>query len=164
MDDGWWIADIVEDALGPEVKAGTACDRALVIPDTGSDLELGHGFLAAFFFAKTDVLWLEGCAAWVSCEGADTVDVEEDDPSEEEELDRWICFLDMNIRDTSSVFTEDRGPCPPSPELYHPKRGPDCTLGGDATAVMEKDDVVYDRMGIPRDGGPRRSQMSRYSQ
>lgn len=45
----------------------------------------------------------------------------------------------MNIRDTSSGFTEDRVPCPPLPELYHPKRDPDCTLGGDATAVMESD-------------------------
>lgn len=45
----------------------------------------------------------------------------------------------MNIRDTSSVSIEERAPCPPLPELYHPNRGPDCTLGGDATAVMEKD-------------------------
>lgn len=44
----------------------------------------------------------------------------------------------MNIRDTSSVSIEDRAPCPPLLELYHPNRGPDCTLGGDATAVMEK--------------------------
>jgi len=50
-----------------------------------------------------------------------------------------MCFLGINIRDTSSVFIEDRAPCPPSPVLYHPKRDPDCTLGGDATAVMEKD-------------------------
>lgn len=45
----------------------------------------------------------------------------------------------MNIRDTSSAFTEDRAPSPPLLELYHPKRDPDSTLGGDATAVMEKD-------------------------
>lgn len=133
MGEGWWMADIVEDAVGPDEKAGTAWDRALLTPDTGSALELGHGLLAAFFFgfANTDTLLLGVWAALVSGEGADTVDVE-DDPSEEEEFDRWICFRGMNIRDTSSA---------PSPELYHPKRGPDCTLGGDATAVMEKDAV-----------------------
>lgn len=68
-----------------------------------------------------------------------TVDVEVDDPSEEEELDRWRVFCGINIRDTSSAFTEDKPSCPPLPVLYHPKRGPDCTLGGDATAVMEND-------------------------
>jgi hypothetical protein len=65
--------------------------------------------------------------------------VVEDDPIEEEEFDRWTCFRDINIRDTSSALTEDNAPCPPLPELYHPKRDPDSTLGGDATAVMEKD-------------------------
>lgn len=45
----------------------------------------------------------------------------------------------MNMRETSSAFIEDRGPCPPLPGSYHPKRDPDCTLGGEATAVMEKD-------------------------
>lgn len=45
----------------------------------------------------------------------------------------------MNMRETSSAFMEDKAPWPPLPELYHPKRGPDCTLGGDATAVMGKD-------------------------
>jgi hypothetical protein len=54
-----------------------------------------------------------------------------------------MCFRGINIRETSSAFTEDRAPCPPLPELYHPKRDPDCTLGGDATAVMEKDANVF---------------------
>lgn len=62
--------------------------------------------------------------------------MDEFDPNEEEEFDLWRLFRGINMRDTSSVFTEDRPPCPPSLELYHPKR-PDCTLGGDATAVME---------------------------
>lgn len=65
--------------------------------------------------------------------------MEEDDEREDEEFDRWTCFRGINIRDTSSAFTDDRAPSPPSPVLYHPKRDPDCTLGGDATAVMEKD-------------------------
>lgn len=40
------------------------------------------------------------------------------------------------MRETSSDFIEDRAPCPPLLEVYHPRR-PDCTLGGGATAVME---------------------------
>ena len=66
--------------------------------------------------------------------------VEDDEAREEEEFDRWTFFRGMNIRDISSAFTDDNAPCPLSPVLYHPKRDPDCTLGGDATAVMEKDD------------------------
>lgn len=50
MFEGWCIADIVEDALGPDENAGTAWVRAFVTPDTGSDLELGQGCLADFFF------------------------------------------------------------------------------------------------------------------
>lgn len=49
-------------------------------------------------------------------------------------------FRGINIRDTSSAFIEEvRAPCPPLPEAYHPRRGPDCTLGGDATAVMSRE-------------------------
>lgn len=44
------MADIVDDAVGPERNAGTAWDRVLVTPATGSDLELGQGLLAGFFF------------------------------------------------------------------------------------------------------------------
>jgi hypothetical protein len=43
------MADMVEDALGPDENAGTACDRAFVTPDTGSDLELGQGPFVDFF-------------------------------------------------------------------------------------------------------------------
>lgn len=50
----------------------------------------------------------------------------------------------MNMRETSSAFIEDRGPCPPLPGSYHPKRDPDCTLGGEATAVMEKDTTGWE--------------------
>lgn len=56
----------------------------------------------------------------------------------------------MNIRDTSSVSIEDRAPCPPLLELYHPNRGPDCTLGGDATAVMEKNAKKINRQSERR--------------
>jgi hypothetical protein len=64
---------------------------------------------------------LAPCPADDSCEEGDTVDVEDDEAMEEEELDRWICFRGMKMRDTSSAFTEGSAPCPPSPELYHPK-------------------------------------------
>lgn len=82
---------MVEDAEGPDEKAGTACDRVLVIPATGSDLELGQGFLAFFFFAAAILLLdspLAPCPEGGSCEEADTVDADEDDAMEEEELDR----------------------------------------------------------------------------
>lgn len=44
------MADMVDDAVGPEEKAGTACDRVFVTPDTGSAFELGQRFLVGFFF------------------------------------------------------------------------------------------------------------------
>jgi hypothetical protein len=131
---------MVEDAVGPDENAGTACDRVFVTPDTGSALELGQRLRGVFFFDdQVPASPPELCPAWASCWLLVTVDVEEFDAREEEELERWTCFRGINIRETSSAFTEDRAPCPPLPVLYHPKRDPDCTLGGDATAVMEKD-------------------------
>ena len=141
MDDGWCMADIVEDAVGPDEKAGIAWERAFVTPATGSALELGQGLRTGFFFDDhVPASVPEPCPACVSCEVLVTVVVEEFEPREEEEFDRWTCFRGINMRETSSAFTEDRESCPPLPLLYHPKRDPDCTLGGDATAVMEKDD------------------------
>jgi hypothetical protein len=44
------MADMDDEAEGPDGDADMACGRALVIPDTGSDLELGHKLLEGFFF------------------------------------------------------------------------------------------------------------------
>ena len=112
-----------------------------VTPETGSDLELGQIFLGGFFFEDQvlDSVLLEFCPAFEFCGLAATVEVEDLELTEEEELDLWMLFRGINTCDTSSASIEDRPPCPPLLELYHPKRGPDCTLGGDATAVMEKD-------------------------
>lgn len=63
-----------------------------------------------------------------------TVEVDDVD---EEEFERCMLFRGMNICDTSSAFMEPRGVCPLLEE-YHPRRGADCTLGGEATAVMRK--------------------------
>jgi hypothetical protein len=139
MDEGCWIADIADEAPALEKKAGFACDRAVLTPDTGSALELGQTRFEDFFlidqFAESPL----GCVASVLDGLAGMVEVDELDPTEEEEFDLCRLFRGMNIRETSSAFIEDRAPCPPLPESYHPKRGPVCTLGGDATAVMEKE-------------------------
>ena len=135
------MAVIVDAPVGPDEKAGTTWERVVVTPATGSAFELGQGFRTGFFF--DDHVFCsepEPCPAFVSWEllVVVTVEVEEFEPTEDEELERWSCFRGMKIRDTSSAFTEERDPCPPLPALYHPRRDPDCTLGGDATAVMEK--------------------------
>lgn len=65
-------------------------------------------------------------------------ELEEFEEREEEEFDRWEPLRRINIRGTSSALIEVRAPCPPSSVGYHPRRGADCTLGGDATAVMER--------------------------
>lgn len=137
MEEGWWIADMVEEAVEPVENAGTTWFRAFVIPEAGSDLVLGQMFLDAFFFE--DHSMLEFCPVSESCELVATVEVDELEFNDEEEFDLWMFFRGMKTRDTSSVSIEDSAPCPPLPELYHPKRGPDSTLGGDATAVMEMD-------------------------
>lgn len=78
---------MVDEAVGPEENVGTAWDRAFVTPATGSDLELGQGFLEGFLFVdhapeSEVVLW----PAWEFVL-EDTVEVDEDDPWEEEEFD-----------------------------------------------------------------------------
>lgn len=56
---------MVDEAVGPAENVGTAWDRVLVTPDTGSDFELGQGFLEAFFFVDhVPVSTLEFCPAW----------------------------------------------------------------------------------------------------
>lgn len=141
--DGWWIADIADDAVGPAGEADIACDRAFVTPETGSDFELGQIPREDFFFEdQVPDSTFEPCPALL-CDGeAETVEVEEedeDDAREDEELVLCRFFRGINIRDTSSAFIDVSAPCPLLPVEYHPKRGPDCTLGGDATAVMSKD-------------------------
>jgi hypothetical protein len=83
------MADMVDEAVGPEENEDTAWGRALVTPDTGSDFELGQGFLEGFFFEEDHVpeSGLELCPAWELGGLGDTVDVDEVDPKEEEELD-----------------------------------------------------------------------------
>jgi hypothetical protein len=44
------MADIVDEVVGPDEKAGTAWDRVFVTPATGSAFELGQGFRVGFFF------------------------------------------------------------------------------------------------------------------
>lgn len=80
---------MVDEAVGPGEKVDTGWGRALVSPDTGSALELGQGFLEVFFFEEDHVpeSGLELCPAWELGGVGDTVDVEEVDPREEEELD-----------------------------------------------------------------------------
>lgn len=80
-------ADIVEEAPASEKKAGFACERALLIPEVGSDLELGQTLLEDFFFerfAGSPLVW----GASVLGEPAVIVDVDEFDPIEDDELDR----------------------------------------------------------------------------
>lgn len=137
------MADIADEAPAPEKKAGFACERALLIPETGSDLELGQTLLEDFFFEERVAESPLGCAASVLDGLAAIVEVDELDPMEEDELDLCRVFRGINMRETSSGFIEDKPPCPPSPDSYHPKRGPVCTLGGDATAVMEKEARFY---------------------
>lgn len=135
--EGCWIADMVEEAVEPAENAGATCDRVFVIPETGSDLVLGQMFLDDFFFEDHSIL--EFCPVSEFGELVGTVEVDELEFNDEEEFDLWMFFRGIKTRDTSSVSIEDSPPCPPLPELYHPKRGPDSTLGGDATAVMEMD-------------------------
>lgn len=76
-------------------------------------------------------------------EGAGIVDEEEededeDDAREEDELVRCTLFRGMNIRVTSSALIELSPPCPPLP-VFHPSRGRDWKLGGDATAVIGRE-------------------------
>lgn len=57
------MADIVDEAVGPDEKAGTAWERVFVTPATGSAFELGQGFLLGFFFDdQVPVSELEFCA------------------------------------------------------------------------------------------------------
>lgn len=80
---------MVDEAVGPEVKVDTGWDRALLTPDTGSDLELGQGFLDGFFFVDhVPESALGFCPAWEFGGVDDTVDVDDVDPKEEDELDR----------------------------------------------------------------------------
>lgn len=144
------MADMANEAVGPpddgvdEVE--TACGRAFVTPDTGSDFELGQRPRAGFFFEDQVVdSPLELCPALLLCKTVDVDDVDDvdvDDANEEEEFDLWTPFRGINIRDTSSAFIEVRAACPPLLAAFHPKRGPDCTLGGDATAVMRRQVLV----------------------
>lgn len=69
---------MVDEAAGPEENVGTAWDRVLVTPDTGSDFELGQGFLVAFFFVDHVPESTELCPTW---------EVDDWDPREEEEFD-----------------------------------------------------------------------------
>jgi hypothetical protein len=85
------MADIVDDAVGPDEKAGTAWDRVFVTPATGSAFELGQGLRIAFFCDdQVLVSELELCPASVSCEPlvATTVEAEEFELNEDEELER----------------------------------------------------------------------------
>lgn len=133
---------MADEAVGPpfaEVDAETGCGLTFVTPDTGSDFAAGHRPRPAFFFddhVADSPLETVPLLTWATV----FVDVAEAfDDSEEEELDLCTLFRGINIRDTSSVFIEPRAACPPLPVEYHPRRGPDCTLGGEATAVMEKE-------------------------
>lgn len=88
MEDGWWIAVIVEEAPGPEEKAGMAWERALLSPATGSDLEFVQLFLEGFFFADhvaCSTLFM--CPALGGCGVTIAVEVDEVDAREEEEFD-----------------------------------------------------------------------------
>lgn len=139
------MADIADDAVGPDGVADTACDRAFVTPETGSDFELGQIPLEDFFFEDQvpdstfepcpALLW-DGLAEIVAVE-----DEDEDEAKDDEELVLCRFFRGINIRDTSSALIDVSAPCPPLPAEYHPRRGPDCTLGGDATAVMSKTEI-----------------------
>jgi hypothetical protein len=142
------MADIADEAVGPpfaDVDAETACERAFVTPDTGSDFEAGHKPREGFFFEDHVAdSPLVTCPPLLSCEIVDVDDVDAEDASDEDELDRCTLFRGINMRDTSSVFIEAKAVCPSLPTEYHPRRGPDCTLGGEATAVMRKDGPAVD--------------------
>lgn len=140
--EGWWIADMADEAVGPPlftaVTEETGCDFTFVTPDTGSDFEGGHKPRPAFFFDDHVAESPLGVVPLLRCETVAVDDVDVFDDSEDDELDLCTLFRGINIRDTSSVFTEPRAACPPLPAGYHPRRGPDCTLGGEATAVMRR--------------------------
>jgi hypothetical protein len=142
------MADIADEAVGPDDVDDdeTACGRAFVTPDTGSDLELGHRPCVGFFFEDQVVdSPLALCPALLGCSTVDEEEVDVEDANEEEEFDLWTLLRGINIRETSSAFIEVSAACPPLLAAYHPKRGPDCTLGGEATAVMRRQDLTGDR-------------------
>jgi hypothetical protein len=85
------MADILDEAGGPDEKAGTAWERVFVTPATGSAFELGQGFLLGFFFEdQVLVSELELCPVFVSREPfvSITVVVDEFEFNEDEELER----------------------------------------------------------------------------
>ena len=104
-------------------------------------MALGHNPRVGFFFVDQLLDSLPTLKpTLLDCETLDTVAVDMVDDIDEEELDRWTLFRGINIRDTSSVFMELSTDWPPLSAAYHPSRGPDCTLGGVATAVMRRRD------------------------
>ena len=66
-----------------------------------------------------------------------------DDDDDTEEIDdaEWLrCgpLRGSTMRDTSSALIEFSAPAGPLPAEFHPRRGRDGRLGGDATAVMRR--------------------------
>jgi hypothetical protein len=104
-------------------------------------LDAGHRPRPFFFFY--DQVAEEApfvVAPLVACVTVDVEEVEELDESDEDEFVLCTPLRGKNMRDTSSVFIDPRAACPALPVEYHPRRGPDCTLGGEATAVMRREE------------------------
>lgn len=140
------MADIADEAVGPpftEVEDETGCDRAFVTPETGSDLDAGHR-PRPFFFLDDHVAEEPFVVAPLAaaCVTVDVEEVEEFDDSDDDEFVLCTPLRGRNMRDTSSVFIDPRAACPALPVEYHPRRGPDCTLGGEATAVMREEESM----------------------
>lgn len=91
-------------------------------------------YLVGFFFEDpfADSL-TEVCPPLLCSDWAATVDDDADEEREEVEFCRWMLLRGMYMRETSSVLGVF---CSPLLVGYHPRRVPDCTLGGGATAVI----------------------------
>lgn len=125
--------EIAEAADAFEAPAVTDCGRAVVIPDTGSDLDAGHRPREGFFRVAHDRSPSE---APPIC-GELIVDVDEVEDREEDEFVRCTPLRGTNMRDTSSGPITFRSIGADDPEAHaFLGRAEDWSDGGDATAVI----------------------------
>jgi hypothetical protein len=98
------MADVAE---GPELADATDCGRALVMPETGSVLVVGHSPLGAFLrAAQVDPSAAGAGTTPFDCDDAADA-VELDDACEErddDELERCAGFRGINMRNSSVVM------------------------------------------------------------
>ena len=128
---------MVDAADWPDEGVGSAWERAVDSPDTGSAFDDGQSPLAAFFRGPHPPWspFVVGVSPPLVC-GAGTGTVEEDEDVDEivddEEFVRCALLRGIKILVTSSALMES-SPCV-SLEEFHLGNG--CKVGGDATAVI----------------------------